>query len=96
MGAFVYEWDDTKAASNIVKHHISFLMAPEVFRDLKVYVTPTIREVDREKRYKAVGRVGEKLYAVIYVETGNVRRIISVRRTNIKEDRAYADRQIHP
>jgi hypothetical protein len=47
------------------------------------------RESDNEARRKAVGVIEGGLYVVVYTDRENVRRIISARRTNALEQRAY-------
>jgi hypothetical protein len=50
---------------------------------------PTIREQDREERYKAIGLIGDKLWTAIHVYRGDVVRFLSVRRSNNSEQRIY-------
>lgn len=92
MGALDFEWDDAKAATNERKHSVTFRFATAVFLDPEVVIEDTTRDEDGEQRRKAIGRVGEKLYAVIFTVKGDVYRLISARRTNPKEDRIYGDR----
>ena len=87
-----FEWDDTKAATNLAKHKVSFPFVTRVFLDPDVTVIPTIRPEDGENRYKAVGRIEGKLYVVVFVMVGATCRLISGRRANAKEDRSYDHR----
>jgi hypothetical protein len=54
-----------------------------------VLIVPTIREQDREERYKAIGLIGDKLWTAIHVYRGDVVRFLSVRRSNNSEQRSY-------
>ena len=90
-----FEWDDAKDASDLAKHGISFDEAIEVFADRGLAVVPTIREVDREHRFKAIGRIGGRLVTVVDTERSDAKRIISARRANATEERRYGDRSSH-
>lgn len=88
-----FEWDDKKAASNLVKHKLSFWSARYVFADPDVVYVETARPEDNERRSKAIGSYKGKLYAVVFVMRGDVCRLISARRTNAKEDETYGNRK---
>jgi uncharacterized DUF497 family protein len=77
-----FDWDDAKAQSNLVKHGVPFPYAVRVFLDP---MAVDLKEVRRE----AVGVIEGKLYVVVYVDRDDARRIISARRTNAMEQRAY-------
>jgi uncharacterized DUF497 family protein len=64
-------------------------MPSGVFLDPNVVDFDASREGDIEVRRKAVGLIDGKLHAVVYVDRGGVRRVISARRTNVTEQRAY-------
>jgi uncharacterized DUF497 family protein len=87
-----FEWDSVKAEANERKHGITFQFATAVFLDPQVVVEDTTRPDDGEHRYKAIGVVEGKLYAVVFAHRGAIYRLISARRTNPKEDRIYAYR----
>ena len=88
-GGREFDWDETKARSNLVKHGVPFPYAVRVFLDPDVVDFDASREGDMEVRRKAVGLIDGKLHAVVYVDRGGVRRVISARRTNVTEQRAY-------
>jgi uncharacterized DUF497 family protein len=89
-----FEWDDAKAASNFAKHGIRFESAMAVFSDDARVDIDASRPADREMRRKAIGVIGERLFTVVYTERQGVVRIVSARRSNANESRAYAS--IHP
>ena len=91
----VAEWDANKAASNVVKHGISFASALKVFQDPSLLIVTAAREGDGEERRKAIGRIGDRIFTVVFVERGGVVRMISARRSNTPEERLYADRSPH-
>ena len=92
-GGREFDWDETKARSNLAKHGVPF---PYAVRDaVRVFLDPNVvdfdasREGDKEVRRKAVGLIDGKLHAVVYADRGGLRRVISGRRTNVTEQRAY-------
>jgi hypothetical protein len=88
-GRFEFEWDDAKAESNLAKHHVPFSYAVRVFLDLDRVEFDASRAGNCEIRRKAVGLIEGRLYVVVYTDRGVVRRIISARRTNETERKAY-------
>jgi uncharacterized DUF497 family protein len=88
---WLFEWDDTKAATNLAKHKVSFAYAIRVFEDDARVELDVSREVDDEERFKVVGSIDGRRYAVIVTMRGRVCRVISARRTNRQEDRIYGD-----
>jgi uncharacterized DUF497 family protein len=86
-----FEWDDAKAASNLDKHRIAFDDAIGVFADPNVVIVATIREEDGEDRFKAIGRIGDRVFTVVYAERNGMKRLISARRANRKEEKRYGD-----
>ncbi|MFA5121488.1 BrnT family toxin [Zavarzinia sp.] len=84
-----FDWNPAKAAANATKHHVSSNGAIAVFLDPKAVVVPTIRVDDGEERFKAIGRIGTKLYALVFTMRGDICWVISARRTNKQEDRTY-------
>lgn len=83
------EFDADKDEINRFKHGLSLAIGRRVFADLGLQILPSIRPIDGEDRYKAVGMVGGKLYTAVYVLRGERARMISVRRSNGSEQRDY-------
>jgi uncharacterized DUF497 family protein len=88
----MFEWNAEKAARNERKHAVPFELAAAVFDDPLRIESDVSRERDGEERRKTVGRVGNRLFAVVFTMRGAVRRLISARRTNDKEERLYVAR----
>jgi uncharacterized protein len=84
-----FEWDDGKALSNLAKHGVEFSYATAVFLDRRRVDLDASRPEDREMRRKSVGLIESRLFTVIYTVRGGVTRIISARRSNVREGRAY-------
>ncbi|HWK45482.1 MAG TPA: BrnT family toxin [Stellaceae bacterium] len=87
-----FEWDDAKAAGNLGKHGVSFGYGTRVFLDPNRIVIETFRPQDGEDRLKVVGRIENRVFTVVCVMHGTVCRVISVRRSNSGEEKAYGDR----
>jgi uncharacterized DUF497 family protein len=90
-----FDWEAAKAESNLAKHRVSFDDAIEVFADPLVAVVATIREQDREERFKAIGRIAHRLFTIVYTERDGGKRIISARPSNRNEKKRYNDRPPH-
>jgi uncharacterized DUF497 family protein len=84
-----FDWDEAKAEANLRKHKISFRAASRVFDDPLVLIEQDLSEDYGEDRFLAIGRVGGLLISVVYTERGDCIRIISARKANGHEQRAY-------
>ncbi len=83
----MFEFDENKSQSNLVKHGIDFIRAQEIWDDPGL-VTVRAKTVD-DPRFLAVGKIGERFWsAVITIRNRNIR-IISVRRARKSEVRLY-------
>lgn len=78
-----------KAETNAAKHNVTFEFAARVFLDPKHVALDATRPGEGEHRWRAVGAVGGTLYSVLFTMRGETTRLISARRTNAREDRAY-------
>jgi uncharacterized DUF497 family protein len=84
------EFDPTKDASNQLKHGVSLAMAAELDWDA-AWVWVDERFDYNEMRMIALAPRTETLYYVAFVNRGDVRRIISLRRANRREVKHYVD-----
>jgi uncharacterized DUF497 family protein len=86
-----FEWDTSKARTNLRKHRIHFKAACEAFFD------PFFRVLDAsgesgEIRQAILGMTSDwRLLYVVYVEREASLRIISARRTTSQERKLYED-----
>ena len=83
------EFDPEKDFINKAKHGVSLAFGRVVFDDPDVLILPTIRDLDGEDRYKALGIVEGRLWTAVHMYRGEVLRFLSVRRSNVSEQRAY-------
>lgn len=90
--ATTFEWDDAKQTINVAKHGIDFEFGAFVFADPAMVVVPTFRVEDMEDREKAIGMIEGKLYVAVFHRRGDAIRLISARRANAGEIKAYGNR----
>lgn len=83
-------YDPAKDVSNIAKHGVSLALAAE-FEWESAVVWPDVRREYGETRMAAIGYVGLRLYVVAFVDRADVRRIISLRKANLREVKRYAE-----
>jgi uncharacterized protein len=84
-----FEWDDSKAASNLKKHNISFEQARRAFDDPSVVMVDDEASSHNEDRYLAIGRFDGRLLTVSYTLRADRTRIISARQANTREQHDY-------
>ncbi len=84
------EFDPTKDASNRLKHGVSLAMAAELDWDA-AWVWVDERVEYNEMRMIALAPKTAILYYVAFVDRGDVRRIISLRRANRREVKHYVE-----
>jgi uncharacterized DUF497 family protein len=90
--ALQFEWDPRKAASNLVKHGVSFQEAASVFGDALGRMVADSRHSSEEERLVLLGLSEEKrLLAVMFVERGEAIRIISARPATRRERKDYEE-----
>ena len=95
-----FEWDAAKAASNLVKHRVSFETATRTFAD-PYLLTRQDRIENGELRWQSIGMVDGLLVLLVAHTVGEaddgaeVLRIISARKAEPKERKRYEqDRQV--
>ena len=83
-----FEWDETKRTSNIKKHGIDFVDASMIFAGYTLTI-----EDDRydygEERFVTFGILHGRVVAVVHTETGELIRIISIRKATKYEEKEY-------
>jgi uncharacterized DUF497 family protein len=82
------EWDNNKAASNLIKHKINFEDAKNIFLDPNRLEREDKRDYN-ETRIQVIGIVNQVVLFVVYTKRNGRYRIISARRANKNEQRQY-------
>ena len=83
-------FDPKKDALSTAKHGISLAEGDKMEWDDALSWKDARRDYG-EERMCAIGYIGSRLYYVVYVDRGTVRRFISLRKANLKEIRRYAE-----
>ena len=87
----MYEWDEAKSRINAAKHGLNFADAETVFQGLCV----TFRD-DRfdygEQRFVTLGQLVDRVVVIAHTRRGDKTRIISMRKGNRREQKAYQER----
>ncbi len=82
------EFDSKKNKRNISKHGIPLSFAAVLFDSDFIEIEDTRRNY-RESRFIAIGHIEERLFVCVYTWRGEIRRIISLRKANMREINAY-------
>jgi uncharacterized DUF497 family protein len=87
-----FEWDEGKAAKNRVKHGISFEEASTAFADpLSITIGDPLHS-EEENRFVLIGKSEWfNTLVVVHLEKNDTIRIISARKANKKERKAYEE-----
>jgi uncharacterized protein len=87
---FKFEWDDQKAASNMLKHGVSFDEALSVFGDTMALTFADTDHSELEQRSRTYGISNKaRLLVVVHTERRNGIRIISARKATRYEKNIY-------
>ncbi|TSD89083.1 BrnT family toxin [Mycobacterium sp. KBS0706] len=84
----MFEWDEDKAAANLAKHGVAFEAVSD-FDFATAIETLDDRFDYRESRWVAIGFIGTDLHVLVYTPRGTDVRVISLRRANARERKAY-------
>lgn len=87
------EFDPAKDDANQTKHGIALLVANRFDWELAI-VKPDQRNDYGEMRMIGYAPLEDRLYCVVFVDRGDVRRIISLRKANSREVKTYVQSQI--
>jgi uncharacterized DUF497 family protein len=92
LGNLQFEWDDAKAASNAIKHAVTFEEAATAFLDQYAERIRDTKHSEREDRFLLLAEsVGHRILVVSHTARGLNLRIISARPAKLRERRRYDD-----
>ena len=83
-----FEWDEDKNAYNKAKHGLDFQEALDFEWESAVFLDRS-RSKDKETRYIAVNFFKGKLHTIVFTRRENLTRLISMRRSNAREEKDY-------
>lgn len=91
--ALQFQWDDTKARTNVQKHGVSFEEAKTVFDDPSLFTVLDEGHSDVEERFISLGlSVRGRVLLVIHTDRDAMIRIISSRKATKSESVVYEHR----
>ena len=82
-----FEFDTSMSMSNLTKHGIDFNDAKKLWRDPRILVVKARQVV--EPRWIAIACIDQEYWSAIFTHRGERIRIISVRRSRMKEIALY-------
>lgn len=85
------QFDADKDTANMAKHGVSLSAAAQVEWDRALYWEDT-RKNYQERRMCELAPIDQRLYYVVYVDRDASRRIVSLRKANSREVKAYVDK----
>jgi uncharacterized DUF497 family protein len=83
-------FDTDKDARNIAKHGVSLALAAQIEWEALSATTDTRHEYG-EVRVIGFAPIGSRLFCVVFTDRPAERRIISLRKANVREVRRYAN-----
>jgi hypothetical protein len=83
-----FEWDEAKRAANLLKHGIDLATAAEFDFD-RAAIGPDLRRDYGEPREIGLGCIEARVHVLVYTRRGDVIRVISLRKANVREVRTY-------
>jgi uncharacterized protein len=84
-----FEWDETKARTNLRKHGVTFDEAVTVFLDPRAIDAP---DIEHEDRFVVIGRaVSSRVLFVVYVERRDRLRLVSARKATPAQRRIHEE-----
>jgi uncharacterized protein len=85
----MYEWDETKRASNLEKHGLDFADAHLVYENEEKLTLQSPRGVEPRLQDMALVEMAGEVLSLVYVLRGKAVRVISFRRASRRERRLY-------
>jgi uncharacterized protein len=86
------EFDPAKSAKNLRERGVGFERFADMDLDTAINVEDTRQEYG-ERRLRVLGHIDGQLHAAVITPRGQMIRVISLRRANKREERAYAKDQ---
>ena len=87
----MWDWDEPKRQATLLLRGLDFAMVRDFDLDTAV-IDPDDRRDYGEARFKATGMIDGRLFITIFTPRGERFRLISLRKANEREKRAWANR----
>lgn len=82
------EYDEQKSEKNRIERGLPFSMVADFEFDA-AFIREDLRYEYVETRYRALGRIGNRLYALVFCLRNEAVRVISFRKANVREIKLY-------
>jgi uncharacterized DUF497 family protein len=82
------EFDSAKNKANLAKHGVDMAAAMDFDFETATTAVDNRRQYG-EERIVALGLIGQRLYILVYTMRGKTLRVISLRKANAKERKAF-------
>lgn len=84
-----FEWDEVKSETCFKERGFDFAYAAQAFFDPDRLVRANQRHSYGEDRFQLLGRIDSRIFVVVYTPRPQATRIISARKANTREVKAY-------
>ncbi len=84
-----FEWDEAKSEACFNQRGFDFAYAAQAFFDPQQLVRADMRYSYGEDRFKLLGAIDSRIFAIVYTPRANATRIISARKANAREVKHY-------
>lgn len=84
-----FEWDGAKSDACFVEQGFDFAYAAQAFFDPKRVISADLRHAYGEDRFRLLGCIDGRIFALVYTTRPRATRIISARKANTREVRQY-------
>jgi len=89
--AMKFEWDAQKSEDCLQDRGFDFTYAARAFLDPNRTVRRDDRYAYEESRYILMGKIGFRLFCIVYTMRNDIIRIISARKANAREVKLYEE-----
>jgi uncharacterized DUF497 family protein len=83
-------WDEAKRQKTLAERGLDFADAQQIFDGFNIVQTDDRRDYG-EVRFLIIGSVQSELIVVVWTPRGDVKRVISMRKANVREEARYRD-----
>lgn len=90
----MFDWDEAKRGANLAKHGVDFADAARLDWDAAL-TAPDTRGRYGEERFISILPLDRRLHVCVWTWRQTARRIISLRKTNRREDQFYARKDLY-
>ena len=87
----MWHWNEDKRQATLLLRGLDFVMVRD-FDLSSARIDPDLRRDYGEERFKATGMIDGRLFIVIFTSRGERLRLISLRKANEREKRAWENR----